>query len=55
MLAFDRRDLVALLESRPRMGHSVMKSLSFIIARRLRHTQELWLREVQLSLDQRYR
>ena len=55
VLAFGRRELTGLFEDDPGLGFRAMTNLASIVGRRFHHTQEMWAREVQRSLDERYR
>ncbi|RJP34279.1 MAG: cyclic nucleotide-binding domain-containing protein [Phycisphaerales bacterium] len=52
---FPRAELTAVLESSPALGFRVMKNLAAIVGQRLTRTKAMWVREVQRSLDERYR
>ena len=43
------------LEDHPRLGMKLMRNLASIVGERLHHTQKMWSRELQRSLDERYR
>jgi CRP-like cAMP-binding protein len=55
MAALPRDKLLALFEQAPELGYRIMKNVAVVIGRRLHHTLELWAREVQRGLDERYR
>jgi CRP-like cAMP-binding protein len=55
VLVLPRAELAALFEADPRLGFRVMKNLASIIGQRLHLTQEMWSREIQRSLQERYR
>ena len=47
---FARDRLKALFEERPSVGYAIMESLAAVVARRLDHFQNLWIREVQAKI-----
>jgi CRP-like cAMP-binding protein len=55
VVAFPREKLLALFGADSGFGLRVMRNLAAIVGERLRHTQEMWFREIQRSLDERYR
>lgn len=55
VVSLPRDDLNVLFESDPHLGFRVTRNLATIVGQRLHHTQEMWAREVQRSLDERYR
>jgi len=55
IVAFPREKLGALCDTHPELGFRITKNLAAIVGRRLHTTQEMWSREVQRSLDERYR
>ncbi|MHC4142916.1 MAG: Crp/Fnr family transcriptional regulator [Planctomycetota bacterium] len=55
VVVFPRSELAALLDADPRLGMQVMKNLASIAGQRLHGTQEMWAREIQRSLQERYR
>jgi hypothetical protein len=54
-VAFPRGELAALLDTDPSLGLQVMRNLASIVGQRLHLTQEMWSREIQRSLQERYR
>jgi CRP-like cAMP-binding protein len=55
VMVFPRAELTARLEADPGLGLQVMKNLASIIGQRLHLTQEMWSREIQRGLQERYR
>ncbi|MHC4219318.1 MAG: Crp/Fnr family transcriptional regulator [Planctomycetota bacterium] len=55
VMVFPRAELTARLEADPGLGFQVLKNLASIIGQRLHLTQEMWSREIQRSLHERYR
>ena len=55
VVVLPRAELAALIESDPGLGLQVMKNLAAIIGQRLQIAQEMWSREIQRSLQDRYR
>lgn len=55
VVAFAQAELTTLFDSEPALGLRVLKNLTSIVGERLHHTQAMWAREVQRSLDERYR
>ncbi|MBI4605240.1 MAG: cyclic nucleotide-binding domain-containing protein [Planctomycetes bacterium] len=55
VLAFPRTELASLFDSDPALGCRLMRNLAAIIGQRLHGFQSMWAREVQRSLDERYR
>jgi len=55
VMLFPRAELTDWLEADPGQGFQVMKNLASIIGQRLHLTQEMWSREIQRSLHDRYR
>jgi hypothetical protein len=54
-VVFPREELAALLDADSRLGLQVMRNLASIVGQRLHLTQEMWSREIQRSLQERYR
>ncbi|MHC4785334.1 MAG: Crp/Fnr family transcriptional regulator [Planctomycetota bacterium] len=55
VVVFPRSELAALLDGDPGLGLRVMRNLASIVGQRLHLTQEMWSREIQRSLQDRYR
>lgn len=53
--AFPRSELMMLFTSDPGVGFRIMKNIAAIVGNRLHHTRAMWGREIQRSLDERYR
>lgn len=47
---FVRRDMKNLLEAHPRVGYTLMENLAAVVASRLEHFQNLWIREIQMKI-----
>ena len=55
VVVLPRAELAELFEADLGLGFLVMKNLASIIGQRLHVTQEMWAREIQRSLQERYR
>lgn len=55
VLSLGRTELHELFDRDAVLARRVMSNLASIIGQRLHHTQEMWVTEVQRSLDGRYR
>ncbi|MBI4585377.1 MAG: Crp/Fnr family transcriptional regulator [Planctomycetes bacterium] len=53
--AFPKAELEKLFENNPDFGFRIMRNLAAIVGLRVRQTHLMWIREIQRSLDERYR